>query len=29
MFFATIGEAVSSYLSAHPVHWVDWEDRAK
>lgn len=27
MFFATIGEAVSSYLKTHPVHWVDWEDR--
>jgi MFS superfamily sulfate permease-like transporter len=26
-FFATLGEAVSSYLSAHPVDWVDWEDR--
>ncbi len=26
-FFATIGEAVSAYLAAHPVDWVDWEDR--
>ena len=26
-FFATIGEAVSCYLDAHPVEWVDWEDR--
>ncbi len=26
-FFATLGEAVSSYLNAHPVDWVDWEDR--
>jgi len=24
--FATIGEAVSAYLAAHPVAWVDWED---
>jgi len=28
-FFATLGEAVGAYLSAHPVDWVDWEDRAK
>jgi high affinity sulfate transporter 1 len=28
-FFATIGEAVSSYLEAHPVEWVDWEERRK
>ena len=27
-FFTTIGQAVSSYLSAHAVEWVDWEDRA-
>jgi len=27
-FSATIGEAVSAYLKAHPVEWVDWEDRA-
>jgi high affinity sulfate transporter 1 len=26
-FFATIGEAVSAYRAAHPVQWVDWEDR--
>jgi high affinity sulfate transporter 1 len=26
-FFATVGEAVSTYLAAHPVEWVDWEDR--
>ena len=28
-FFATLGEAVSSYLRSHPVDWVDWEDQAK
>jgi MFS superfamily sulfate permease-like transporter len=27
IFFATLGEAVSSYLATHPVEWVDWEDR--
>jgi high affinity sulfate transporter 1 len=27
-FFATLGEAVSAYLAAHPVEWVDWEHRA-
>jgi len=27
-FFATLGEAVSTYLATHPVEWVDWEDRA-
>jgi high affinity sulfate transporter 1 len=26
-FFATLGEAVSAYLAAHPVEWVDGEDR--
>ena len=26
-FFATLGEAVTAYLSTHPVEWVDWEDR--
>jgi MFS superfamily sulfate permease-like transporter len=26
-FFATLGEAVSTYRAAHPVEWVDWEDR--
>ncbi|MDM7936850.1 MAG: SulP family inorganic anion transporter [Cyanobium sp. CZS 48M] len=28
-FFATVGEAVSCYLKAHSVDWVDWEDQAK
>jgi high affinity sulfate transporter 1 len=28
-FFATIGEAVSSYLTAHAVPWVDWEDASR
>jgi high affinity sulfate transporter 1 len=26
-FFATVGEAVSGYLKASEVPWVDWEDR--
>ena len=26
-FFATVGEAVNSYLESHRVDWVDWEDR--
>jgi MFS superfamily sulfate permease-like transporter len=26
-FFATVGEAVSSYVKAHSIQWVDWEDR--
>jgi high affinity sulfate transporter 1 len=26
-FFATLGEAVSAFLAAHHVDWVDWEDR--
>ena len=26
-FFPTVGAAVSAYLKAHPVDWVDWEDR--
>ncbi len=26
-FFATVGAAVSAYLEAYPVEWVDWEDR--
>jgi hypothetical protein len=26
-FFATLGEAVSSYLESQSVAWVDWEDR--
>jgi len=28
-FFATLGAAVSGYLEAHSVDWVDWEDRAR
>ncbi len=27
-FFPTVGAAVSGYLAAHPVDWVDWEDRS-
>jgi MFS superfamily sulfate permease-like transporter len=26
-FFPTVGAAVSAYLQAQPVDWVDWEDR--
>ncbi|MFA5956214.1 SulP family inorganic anion transporter [Hyphomicrobium sp.] len=26
-FFPTIGAAVSAYLEAHPVDWIDWEDK--
>jgi high affinity sulfate transporter 1 len=26
-FFATLGQAVNSYLATHQVDWVDWEDR--
>ena len=26
-FFPTVGAAVSGYLRAHPVDWLDWEDR--
>ena len=26
-FFATLGEAVSAYLEAHRIEWVDWKDR--
>jgi hypothetical protein len=26
-FFATLNEAVSAYLEAHRVEWVDWKDR--
>jgi high affinity sulfate transporter 1 len=26
-FFATIGQAVNTYLAAHQVDWIDWEDR--
>ncbi len=28
-FFATVGAAVSRYLKAHSVVWLDWEDQAK
>lgn len=28
-FFATVGEAVSCYLKAHAVDWVDWEDEVR
>ena len=28
-FFATVGDAVSSYLKVHPVPWVDWEERSR
>jgi MFS superfamily sulfate permease-like transporter len=28
-FFATVGEAVNTYLKVHPVEWTDWEDRAR
>ena len=28
-FFPTLGDAVSHYLEAHPVDWVDWEDRSR
>lgn len=28
-FFATLGEAVSAYRSAHPVEWEDWEERSR
>jgi len=27
MFFATLGEAVSAYVEASDVDWVDWQDR--
>jgi len=26
-FFPTLGAAVGAYLKAHPMDWVDWEDR--
>ena len=26
-FFATVGEAVGSYVKTHQVRWLDWEDR--
>ena len=25
-FFPTVGTAVSAYLKAYPMDWVDWED---
>jgi high affinity sulfate transporter 1 len=28
-FFPTLGNAVGHYLEAHPVDWVDWEDRRR
>jgi MFS superfamily sulfate permease-like transporter len=28
-FFATVGQAVNSYLATHEVGWVDWEERKK
>jgi high affinity sulfate transporter 1 len=28
-FFPTLGAAVSAYLKAHPVDWVDWEDKGE
>lgn len=28
VFFPTVGAAVSAYLQAHSVDWVDWEDRS-
>jgi high affinity sulfate transporter 1 len=27
-FHTTVGVAVEAYLAAHPVEWVDWQDRA-
>jgi anti-anti-sigma regulatory factor len=27
-FYATIGEAVEAYLAAHPVEWVDWQEKS-
>jgi len=27
-FFPTLGAAVGAYLEAHPVDWVDWEERS-
>ena len=27
VFFPTVGAAVGAFLKAHPVDWVDWEDR--
>jgi MFS superfamily sulfate permease-like transporter len=28
VFFPTVGAAVGAYLNAHPVDWLDWEDRS-
>jgi len=28
-FYATLGQSVNAYLKAHPVEWVDWEDRPR
>ena len=28
-FFATVGEAVSAYVKAYAVQWMDWEDRGR
>jgi len=28
-FYPTVGAAVAAYLLAHPVDWVDWEDRER
>ena len=28
-FFATLGEAVSTYLKVHRIEWVDWKDRTQ
>ena len=28
-FFATLGEAVSAYLDAHDIPWVDWQERTR
>jgi len=27
-FHTTVGEAVKAYLAAHPVEWVDWQERS-
>ena len=28
LFFRTVGQAVDGYLKAHPVEWLDWEERS-
>ena len=28
-FFATVGEAVSAYVKAYAVQWMDWEERGR